>query len=110
MYTSCAAESTSMPAGDPQNIGAQTVGRVGRGMTDLHQEMPVTFELQHVAVGRRIPADPDSVILVYIDPVLGLGPVKTLARSAPGLEQVSLLVKLQDRRRRDATLRAWRCK
>src|SRR5258708_13591332 len=66
-------------------------------MPDLHHKLPILFKLQNMPVGRRTPSDPNVSILVYINSVLVLRPIKSFARSAPGMEQMSLLVELQDR-------------
>src|ERR1700688_4625235 len=78
-------------------------------MADLQQKMSIAFELEHMAVGRPAPADPNVSILVHVDSVFRLGPIKSLARSAPGVEQMSLLVELQDWGRGDTAERARRC-
>src|ERR1700730_18325027 len=74
-------------------------------MPDLHQKMSVLLELQNMPVGRRAAPDPDVSIFVHINSVLVLRPIKSLARPAPRLEQMSLLVELEHRRRRNAALR-----
>src|SRR6202166_3149158 len=67
--------------------------------------MSILFELENMAVGRRrTPPDPDVSLPVHINSVLVLGPIKSFAGPAPGMEQMSLLVELQDRRRGDAAL------
>src|ERR1700675_1131557 len=79
-------------------------------MPDLHHKMPILFELENMPVGWRTPSDPNASILFHINSMLVLGPIKSFARSAPRMEQMSLLVELQDRRRRNATLRTRRRK
>src|SRR5229473_2695005 len=71
-------------------------------MPDLHHKLPILFKFQNMPVGRRTPSDPNVSILVHINSVLVLRPIKSFARSAPGMEQVSLLVEFQHRRRSDA--------
>src|SRR5258708_26332202 len=73
-------------------------------MPDLHHKLPILFKLQNMPVGRRTPSDPNVSILVYINSVLVLWPIKSFARSAPGMEQMPLPVEFQDRRRSDAAV------
>src|SRR6267378_2626488 len=73
-------------------------------MPDLHHKLPILFELQNMPVGRRTPSDPNVSSLVYINSVLVLRPIKSFARSAPGMEQMSLLVEFQDGRRSNAAI------
>src|SRR6202040_3969818 len=98
------------------------------GLSDLHQEFPALSEFQdHIVIergvardlnfrsrqswsaGRRgsptVAADPDVPLIVHRDSMVGDWPVITFARSAPICEEVALLVKLQNRRRRRAAFR-----
>src|ERR1700739_4448428 len=79
-------------------------------MTDLHQKMSIAFKLEYMAIGWRVSADPNVSILVDIDSVLRLGPIKSFARPAPRVQQVSLLVKLENRRSSEGALRTGRSK
>src|SRR5258705_8034281 len=72
-------------------------------MPDLHHKLPILLELQNMPVGRRAAADPDVSILIDVNSMLILWPVKSLARPTPGMEQLPLLVELQHRRCRNAT-------
>src|SRR5580704_4599014 len=67
-------------------------------MPDLHHKLPILFELQNMPVCRRASPDPNITILVHINSVLVLRPIKSFTRSAPGMKQMSLLVELQHRR------------
>src|SRR5258707_14736827 len=73
-------------------------------MPDLHHKLPILFELQNMPVGRRTPSDPNVSILVHINSMLVLRPIKSFTKSAPGMEQMSLLVEFQDERRSDAAI------
>src|SRR6266849_5722557 len=71
--------------------------------------MSIAFELKHMAIGRPAPADPNVSVFVRINSVFGLGPIKSFAGPAPGMEQMSLLVELEDRRCSDAAHGTRRC-
>ena len=71
---------------------------------DLHQECPVARELEDLAVALAVAADPDVVHVVDEDAVLFVRPVEAVGRTAPALDDVTLLVELEHRRRRRATL------
>src|SRR5689334_2135461 len=90
-------------AAEPRGIGA---AGLWAGLSDLQYEFSVLREFQHVAIIVAIAADPDETFVVDIDPVLALEPVVAFSGAAPGFEQVALLVKYQDRRRRHAALGA----
>src|SRR5271155_79801 len=70
--------------------------------------MSITLEFKDVAVGRPAPADPNVPVLVHINSVFCLGPIKSFARSAPGGEQMPLSVESQNRRRCEAAQRTRR--
>ena len=73
---------------------------------DLLHELALARELeQHVVGSRRHPdlhvrvvaADPDVVLVVDVDAVLGVRPLPPLGRAAPRLQELAVLVELQDR-------------
>ena len=73
---------------------------------DLLDELALARELeQHVVGSRRHPdlhvrvvaADPDVVLVVDVDAVLGVRPLQTLGGAAPRLQELAVLVELQHR-------------
>src|SRR6266852_4917239 len=71
--------------------------------------MSIAFELKHMAIGRPAPANPNVSVFVCINSVFGLGPIKSFAGPAPGMEQMSLFVELEDRWCGDAAHGTRRC-
>ena len=65
------------------------------GPADLHDELSGFGELQDLVVFVAVAADPDEPFRIDVDAVLRVGPLISLARSAPGLDEVSGLVKFQ---------------
>jgi hypothetical protein len=58
----------------------------------------VVVALRDVSTGARVDAgDPHAVLVVHEDPVLGVRPVESLARSAPCLDELAVLVELDYR-------------
>ena len=74
------------------------------GAADLQQERAVARELQDLAVTLPVAPDPDVVQVVDEDAVLLVRPLVAVAGTAPGLDDVALLVELDHRRRRHAAL------
>jgi hypothetical protein len=65
----------------------------------LRDELAVVCELQDVRVASAVSADPDVVLVVERDAVVGVRPNVAFAGPAPPLHEVALGVELQDRRR-----------
>src|SRR5205807_7121313 len=90
------------------------------GLADLHQKFSILGEFQDlvvVVIARRrlrarlraaIAADPDVPFVIDGDAMVRLRPVVALTGSAPMPNQIAILVKLENRRRRGAALRARR--
>ena len=57
------------------------------GAADLHDELAVFGELQDLMVVRAVAADPHEALRVYVNAVLGRGPVVTRAWTAPGANE-----------------------
>ena len=79
-------------------------------VADLHDELAVLRELQHLVIGHRleprqsvggtiVPAHPHEALVVEMDPVLAFGPFIAVARSAPGLDETACRVEHHHRRR-----------
>jgi hypothetical protein len=99
---------------DHVSRAAETGGVVAAGQlacaADLLRELAVARELQDLAVlVLGVAADPDEIVVVDEDPVLVGGPLITLTGTAPGLDDLSFLIELDDRRCRDAAPDTRRC-
>jgi hypothetical protein len=79
-------------------------------LTDLHDEFAVLRELQDLIIcnalepgqairGTVVSADPYEALVVEMDAVLAFGPFVTIARAAPGLDEVARRVEDHYRRR-----------
>ena len=85
--------------GRPVEILGVGVALGHAGLADLHDEAAVARELEDLGVLLGIAREPDIVLRVHEDPVLGLRPVITRTRAAPGLDQIALVVELHHGRR-----------
>src|SRR5262245_48981773 len=74
------------------------------GLADLHDELAIEREFQDLAVLRFIAADPDEIGVVHEDAMLRRRPFISASRTAPGANQLTLLVELQHWRRWKAAL------
>ena len=68
------------------------------GAAHLHQEFSVLGEFQQLRVLGAIAPDPHIALVVHVNPVVGLRPLKTLTGAAPGAHQVAGGVEDQHRR------------
>ena len=77
------------------------------GLADLLDELPVPGELEDVGVTATVSADPDVVVRIQGQPVIGGGPGvrSALLGSAPAVDQVPFRVELEDRRSGQAARR-----
>ena len=83
---------------------------------DLLHELALARELeQHVVGSRRHPdlhvrvvaPDPDVVLVIDVDSVLGVRPLPLIGGAAPGLQELAVLVEFQDRWRGVVFLFCW---
>jgi len=79
-----------------------------RDLADLSDIFAVERELQKLAVGVGVAADPDKPAIIDLDAVLAPDPFIARAGAAPRPQQIALDVELQHRRCRHAALSAWR--
>ncbi len=69
-------------------------------LADLHHELAVERELQHVAVRRTVAANPDVAAAVDVESVVAVGPlIAGTVAAAPVAEQIAGLIELENRRR-----------
>src|SRR4030095_1533850 len=71
---------------------------------DLHDELSGLRELENLVILVAVAADPDETFRIDVDAMLGVGPLVSLARSAPRLDEGAPGVKFQQRRRRSPLL------
>src|SRR5882762_6857142 len=74
-------------------------------MANLHEEMPVIFEFQDLTIPSPGSTNPNVIVLVHINAMLSFWPIESFARTAPGLQQVSLRIENEHWRRGEAALR-----
>ena len=81
-------------------------------MADLHQELSVLREFEHLVVvelrfvfAAAVAANPHVALVIHGNAVIRVGPVIALARSAPMTDQVAFFVELENRRRGHAAFR-----
>src|ERR1035438_1480814 len=94
--------------GGVAELGGVVASLARRNLADLRGELAGEREFQDGVVIVGIAADPDETPLVDLDAVLAPDPLIALAGAAPGAQQIAVGVEFQDRRRRDAALRARR--
>jgi hypothetical protein len=76
-------------------------------MPDLHEEFALVRKLQYLVILLGASAQPDVVFVVDEDSVLRGRPFPALARTTPGLEELSVRVELDDRWGGNTALRLW---
>ena len=69
-------------------------------MANLHQESAGARELEDLRVLVSAAGDPHIVLIVDVNPVLQLWPFIAVARTAPGRDDASVLIELENRRSR----------
>src|SRR5262249_25113248 len=92
-----------------KDIGARAVRRISGREADLHDELAIALELENLAIGGAVSADPNVVVLVDVNSMLDLGPIVAFPGTSPGLQQISLWVEDEYRRRVHTTHGARRC-
>ncbi len=66
-------------------------------LADLQQELAVFGEFQDLRVRTAIAADPNIALIVDENPVVGVRPLETFARSAPVVQEIALRIEFEDR-------------
>ena len=89
---------------------ASVASRAGALFPEPRDDVSVLGEFQDMRVAGAVPADPDEALVIYEDPVVGLGPGVSLVhlsrRRPPGLDDVAVEVKRENGRRRKAAFGA----
>ena len=81
----------------PQHAGILVVARRLGGMTDLQQQFAVGREFEHLAIAGRIAAEPHIAARITPKRMFGFRPIRHIALSAPGSEDVAIAIEFQHR-------------